>query len=129
MHECDSGRARYSIKCMACCFTAQLQGDLARDDASQSLHGSETVASDGVFEQVPRMARNISASATVLFVCGPGAMHGQYRGLTEQSPVDTKDQALRTRYYKHHILHRDVSPTCAVQAWRQSTTLWQAIVL
>ena len=64
-------------------------------------------------------------------------MHGQYRRLTEQSPVDTKetfgwlkaanlpgateglvvaaqDQALRTRYYEHHILHRDVSPTCRV---------------
>ena len=62
-------------------------------------------------------------------------MHGQYRRLTEQSPVDTKEtfgwlkaaklpgateglvvaaqyQALRTRYYEHHILHRDVSPTC-----------------
>ena len=64
-------------------------------------------------------------------------MHGQYRRLTEQSPVDTKetigwlkaanlpgateglvvaaeDQALRTRFYEHHILHRDVSPTCPV---------------
>ena len=64
-------------------------------------------------------------------------MHGQYRRLTEQSPVDTKetfgwlkaanlpgateglvvaahDQALRTRYYEHHILHRYVSPTCRV---------------
>ena len=60
-------------------------------------------------------------------------MHGQYR----QPPVDTKetfgwlkaanlpgateglvvaaqDQALRIRYYEHHILHRDVSPTCRV---------------
>ena len=64
-------------------------------------------------------------------------MHGQYRRLTEQSPVDLKetfgwlkaanlsvateglvvaaqDQALRTRCYEHHILHRDVSPTCRV---------------
>ena len=54
--DCDSGRARYSIKHMARRFTAQLKGDLARDDASQSLHGSRTVASDGVFEQAPRMA-------------------------------------------------------------------------
>ena len=64
-------------------------------------------------------------------------MHGQYRRLTEQSPVDMKenfgwlkaanlpgateglvvaaqDQALKTRYYEHHILHRDASPTCRV---------------
>ena len=62
-------------------------------------------------------------------------MHGQYRRLTEQPPVDMKetyrwlkaanlpaateglvvaaqDQALRTRYYERKILHRDVSPTC-----------------
>ena len=64
-------------------------------------------------------------------------MQGQYCHLTEQSPVDMKetfgwlktanlpgateglmvtaqDQALTTRYYEHHILHRDVSPTCHV---------------
>ena len=28
--------------------------------------------------------------------------------------VAAQDQALRTRYYEHHILHRDVSPTCRV---------------
>ena len=28
--------------------------------------------------------------------------------------VAAQDQALRTRYYQHHILHRDVSPTCRV---------------
>ena len=62
-------------------------------------------------------------------------MHGQYRRLTEQPPVDMKktygwlkagnlsaateglvvaaqDQAHRTRYYEGKILHRDVSPTC-----------------
>ena len=62
-------------------------------------------------------------------------MHGQYRRLSEQSPVDMKetygwlkaaklpvategliiaaqDQALRTRYYERNIMHRDVSPTC-----------------
>ena len=53
VYECDSGRPRYSIKRVARRFTAQLQGYLARDDASQSLHGSGTVASDGVFEQAP----------------------------------------------------------------------------
>ena len=62
-------------------------------------------------------------------------MHGQYRHLTEQPPVDMKetygwlkaanlpaateglvvaaqDQALRTRYYERKILYRGVSPTC-----------------
>ena len=54
-------------------------------------------------------------------------MHGQYHRLTEQPPVDMKenlpaateglvlaaqDQPLRTRYYERKILHRDVSPTC-----------------
>ena len=61
-------------------------------------------------------------------------MHGQYRRLTEQPPVDMKetygwlkaanlpaatealvvaaqDQALRTQYYERKILHRDVSRT------------------
>ena len=64
-------------------------------------------------------------------------MHGQYRRLTEKSPVDMKetylwlkssnlaaateglvvdaqDQALGTRYYERNILHRDVSPTCCL---------------
>ena len=65
--------------------------------------------------------------------------HGLYRHLTEQPPVDRKetyewlkasnlpavteglivaaqDQALRTRYYEHEIVHRDVSllAACAV---------------
>ena len=62
-------------------------------------------------------------------------MHGRYRRLTEQPPVDMKEtyrwlktanlpaateglvvaaqnQALQTRYYERKILHRDVSPTC-----------------
>ena len=42
-------------KIMACRFTAQLRRDLAKDDTSQSLHGSGTVASDGVFVQAPQM--------------------------------------------------------------------------
>ena len=49
-----------------CRFTTQLRRDLAKDDTSQSLHGSGTVAADGVFEQAP-------ACATVLSVCGHGA--------------------------------------------------------
>ena len=140
MSHCDSGRSRYSIKSMACRFTAQLRRDLAKDDTSQSLHGSGTVASDGVFELAPQMdAKHFRMCNSSLRVrsWSRKPMHGQYRRLTEQSPVDTKetfgwlkaanlpgateglvvaaqDQALRTRYYEHHILHRDVSPTCRV---------------
>ena len=140
VYECDSGRARYSIKHMARRFTVQLQGDPARDDSSQALHGSGTVVSDGLFEQAPRMAakpfRKCSSSLRVQSWSGK-PMHGQYRRITEQSPVDMKEtfgwlkaanlpgateglmvaaqnQALRTRYYEHIILHRDVSPTCRV---------------
>ena len=139
-YECDSGRSRYSIKSMACRFTAQLRRDLAKDDTSQNLHGSGTVASDGVFEQAPQMdAKHFRMCNSSLRVrsWSRKPMHGQYRRLTEQSPVDMKetfgwlkaanllgateglvvaaqDQALRTRYYEHHILHRDVSPTCRV---------------
>ena len=61
-------------------------------------------------------------------------MHGQYRRLTEQSPVDMKETfgwlkaanlpgateglvvaAHRTRYYEHHILHRCQSHLPRVQ--------------
>ena len=140
VYECDSGRSRYSIKSMACRFTAQLRRDLAKDDTSQDLHGSGTVASDGVFEQAPQMdAKHFRMCNSSLRVrsWSRKPMHGQYRRLTEQSPVDTKetfgwlkaanlpgateglvvaaqDQALRTRCYEHHILHRDVRPTCRV---------------
>ena len=142
VYECDSGRARYSMKRMARRFTVQLQGDPAMDDSSQSLQGIGTVAFDGVFEQAPRMAakhfHKCCSSLRVRSWSGK-PMHSQYRRLTEQSPVDMKetfgwlkaanlpcateglvlaaqDQALRTRYYayEHHILHRDVSPTCRV---------------
>ena len=44
VYECESGRAQYSIKHMARHFTAQLQGDLAKDDRLQSLQGSGTVS-------------------------------------------------------------------------------------
>ena len=105
--------------------------DLAEDDTSQSLHGSGTVVSDGVFEQAPQMdAKHFRMCNSSLCVRSWSwkPMHGQYCRLTEQSPVDTKktfgwlkavnlpgatkglvvaaqDQALRTRYYEHHILH------------------------
>ena len=140
VYECDSGRSRYSIKSMARRFTAQLRRDLAKDDTSQSLQGSGTVESDGVFKQTPQMyAKHFRMCSSTLRVrsWSRKPMHGQYRRLTENSPVDTKetfswlkaanlpgateglvvaaqDQALSTRYYKHHILHRDVSPTCRV---------------
>ena len=64
-------------------------------------------------------------------------MHGQYRRLIEQPPMDmeetygwpkaanlpaateglvvaAQDQALQTRYYERKILHRDVSLTCCM---------------
>ena len=68
LYECDSGKARCSNKRMAHRFTAQMLGTAP---TLQSLHASGTVASDGVFEQAPRMAAkhfrkcNSSASATV----------------------------------------------------------------
>ena len=68
VHECDSGRSRYSIKSMACRFTAQLRRDLAKDD-TQVLPWHLTVSSSKRL----RWMRNISACATVLFVCGHGA--------------------------------------------------------
>ena len=140
LYECDSVRPRYSIKRMARCCTAQLQGDVARGGASQSLHVSGTVASYGVFEQAPRAdAKHFPKCNSSLRVRSWSAkpMHGQYGCLTEQSPVDLKetfgwlkaanrfgateglvvvaqDESLRTRYYERYILHRDVSPTCRV---------------
>ena len=94
VYECDSGRSRYLIKSMACRFTAQLRRDLAKDDTSQNLHGSGTVASDGVFEQAPQMdAKHFRMCNSSLRVrsWSRKPMHGQYRRLTEQSPVDTKE--------------------------------------
>ena len=140
VYECDYGRSRYSIKSMACRFNAQLRRDLAKDNTSQILHGSGTVAPDGVFEQAPQMdAKHFRKCNSCLRVLpwSRKPMHGQYRCLTDQSPVDTKetfgwlkaadlsgategmvvtaqDHVLRTRYYEHHILHRDVNPTCRV---------------
>ena len=38
---------------------------------------------------------------------------------------------VRTLHYEHHILHQVFLPlaACAVWTWRQSTRLWQAVVL
>ena len=138
IRECDSGKSSHSIKHMACRFTAQLRRSLASDDKSQSLHRNASISVEGGFEQAPetdaRHYRTCCSSLRVRSWSGK-PMHGQYRRLTEQPPVDMKetygwlkaanlpaateglvvaaqDQALRTRYYKRKILHRDVSPTC-----------------
>ena len=136
--ECDSGKSSHSIKRMACCVTVQLRRSLASDDKSQSLHRNASISVEGGFEQAPetdvRHYRTCCSSLRVRPWSGK-PMHGQYRCLTEQPPVDMKetyrwlkaanlpaateglvvaaqDQALRTRYYECKILHRDVSSTC-----------------
>ena len=58
---------------MACQFTAQLQGSLARDNKLQSLHRSGTILCDGVFEQAPQTDVKHFTCAAVLFVYSPGA--------------------------------------------------------
>ena len=104
------------------------------DNKSQILHGSGPSC---VFEQAHQTdAKHFCTCSGSLRVqsWGRKPMHGQYRHLTEKPPVDMKetyrwlkslnlpaateglvvaaqDQALRTRYYKCNILHRDVSPT------------------
>ena len=94
VYECNSGRAQYSIKHMAHRFTAQFQGGLAKDNMSQNLHGSGTVASDGVFEQATQMNvkhfRMCNSSLRVWSWSGK-PIRGQYRRLTEQSPVGMKE--------------------------------------
>ena len=84
-----------------------------------------------------RQMQNYSARAAVLFVYSPETenlcmvsiavslkphvdMKETYRWLkssnlpaaTEGLVVAAQDQALRTCYYEHNILHQDVSPTC-----------------
>ena len=138
IRECDSGKSLHSIKRMACRFTAQLRRSLALDDKSQNLHRNASISVEGGFEQAPKTdARHYRTCCSSLRVRSWSGkpMHGQYRRLTEQPPVDMKetygwlkaanlpaateglvvaaqDQALRTRYYERKILHRDVSPTC-----------------
>ena len=105
------------------------RGIWLRTDTSQCLQESGSVASDSVFEQAPRMdAKHFRKCNSSLCVqsWSRKPTHGQYCRLTEQSPVDMKetfgwltaanlpgspeglvvaaqDQALRTRYYEHHI--------------------------
>ena len=138
IRECDRGKSSNLIKHMACRFTAQLPRSLAWDDKSQSLHRNASISVEGGFEQAPetdaRHYRTCCSSLRVQSWSGK-LMHGQYRRLTEQPPVDTKDtyewlkaanlsaategmvvaaqdQALRTQCYERKILPRDVSPTC-----------------
>ena len=157
IRECDSGKSSQSIKRMACRFTAQLQRSLALNDKSQNLHRNAFISVEDGFEQAPKTdARHYSTCCSCLCVRSWNGkpMHGQYRRLTEQPPVNMKetygwlksanlpvateglvvtaqDQALRTRYYEHKILHRDVSPICRMCSvpWKQSTTLWHTVVL
>ena len=94
IRECDSGESSQSIKHMACRFTAQLRRSLASDDKSQSLHRNASISVEGGFEQAPetdaRHYRTRCSSLGVLSWSGKH-MHGQYRDLTEQPPVDMKE--------------------------------------
>ena len=138
IRECDSGNFLHSIKRMVCRFTAQLRRSLALNDKSQNLHRNASISVEGGFEQAPKTdARRYRTCCSSLRVWSWSRkpMHGQYRRLTEQPPLDMKetygwlkvanlsaateglvvaaqDQALRTRYYERKVLHRDVSPTC-----------------
>ena len=127
---------------MACHFTALLRKNLALDGKLQSLHRNASILVEGGFEQAP------DTDATHYRTCCSSLrvrswswkpIHGQYRRLNEQPPVDMKetyewlkaanlaaaieglvfaaqDQALRNRYYERKILHRDVSPTCRMSS-------------
>ena len=93
VQECDARRSWHSIQRMARQFTAQLQGSLSKDNKSQSLHGSGTILSDGVFEQAPQTdAKRFRTCSSSLHVqsWSRKPMHGQYRRLTEKLPVDMK---------------------------------------
>ena len=138
IRECDSGKFSHTIKRMACRFTVQLQRNLASGDKLQNLHSNASISVEGGFEQAPETdARHYRTCCSSLRVRSWNGkpMHGQYRRLTEQPPVDMKEtykwlktanlpaateglvvaaqeQALWTRHYERKILHRDVSPTC-----------------
>ena len=73
VYERDSGRSRYSIKSMACRFTAQLRGIWLRTPRRRAC--TEVGPWHLTVSSSKRLSlmRNISACATVLFVCGHGA--------------------------------------------------------
>ena len=64
------------------------------DDKSQNLHRNASISVEGGFEQAPktdvRHYRTCCSSLRVRFWSGK-PMHGQYRRLTEQPPVDMKE--------------------------------------
>ena len=140
VHECDSGRSPYSIKRMARQFTVLLRKSLATDDTLQKARRNGNATSESDFEEAPLKDagrfRTCSSSLRVQS-WSRKPLHGQYRRLSEQSPVNMKetygrlkaanlpaateglviaaqDQAHRTRYYECNILHRDVIPACRV---------------
>ena len=94
IRECDSEKSLHSIKRMACRFIAQMRKSLASDDKLQRLHRNAFISVEGVFEQAPetdaRHYRTRYSSLRVRSWSGK-SMHGQYRRLTEQPPVDMKD--------------------------------------
>ena len=67
---------------------------LALDNKSQNLHRNDSISVEGGFEQAPetdvRHYRTCCSSLCVRSWSGK-PMHGQYRRLTEQSPVDMKE--------------------------------------
>ena len=90
----DSSMSSSSIQRIAYQFTAQLQGSLARDNKSQSLHGSETILCDGVFKLALQMdAKHFCICNSFLHVqsWGRKPRHGHYCRLTEKLPVDMKE--------------------------------------
>ena len=79
---------------MAYCFTAQLGRSLASDDKSHSFHRNASILVEGRFEQMPETdARHYHTCCSSLRVrsWSRKPMHGQYRRLTEQPPVDMKE--------------------------------------
>ena len=155
VYEFDSERVRYSIKRMAR-RTTQLRRGLPEDDTPQNQHGSG--ASSGIFEQAPQTGvkhfHMCSSSVHLRFWSGK-PRHGQYLRITKQLPEDVKetfgwlkaanppgttdglvvavqDHALWIWYCLSTKSCIDMSvplAAYAVQAWRQSATLWQAVVL
>ena len=94
IRECDSGKSSHSIKRMACRFTSQLGRSLASDGKSQNLHRNASISVEGGFEQAPETDaghyRTCCSSLRVRSWSGK-PMHGPYRRLTEQPPVNMKE--------------------------------------